>query len=268
MVGPSAAVATFREGIAFAERRGLLLEAHWMKVSLGEALYDLGHWDDLLAVSDEVMEWATRHGAEDLGLAGGLQRLQVELRRDHVEARGPTSEELVEKAKRAADPQQLVGALTVAIYAARARGRPTAGLTRELREFVQRDDSSEWLQHLADVARALVAEGELDTLVGLVERIQSPYLRHRLSLETARGAVAAFGGDPNEAIETFDHAAAGWDSYGCPLEVAEARLAAARCLISTHRASAAEDRLRETARIAQELRATALEREALTLRTP
>ena len=265
MRGPAAAVETYRRGIAFGEHRGLLLEAQWMKVSLGEALYDLGHWDELLAVSDEAMEWATRHGVEDLGLAAGVHRLQVELRREDVEAPGSATEELLEKARRAADPQQLVGSLTLAICIARAGGGPTTALTEELRDYVQRDESFEWLRHLPDVARALSVEGELDSFVTVVERIKTPYWRHALSLETAGAVVLASRGDPDEALDAFDRAASGWRDYGCPLEVAEARVGAARCLISTGRATEAQERLREAASIAETLEARAFRRETLAL---
>ncbi len=265
MRGPAAAVETYRKGIAFGERRGLLLEAQWMKVSLGEALYDLGHWDELLAVCDEAMEWAARHGVEDLGLAAGLHRLQVELRREDVGVRGPATDELLNKARRAGDPQQLVGALTLVICIARADGGPTRALTEELRDYVERDESAEWLRHLPDAARALAAEGELDALDKVVGRIETPYLRHRLSLETARAIVLASRKDPDVAVDAFDRAASGWRAYGCPLEVAEALVGAARCLTSAGRATEAGPRLREAASIAETLGATAFRREALAL---
>ena len=53
--GPEVALETCRTGIDFAERRGLARTARWIRSASFGPLADLGRWDEVLALADEVI---------------------------------------------------------------------------------------------------------------------------------------------------------------------------------------------------------------------
>ena len=55
--GPAAGLELHRESIEFAERRGLIAAAMWSRAETTWMLHDLGEWDELLRVADEVLDW-------------------------------------------------------------------------------------------------------------------------------------------------------------------------------------------------------------------
>jgi tetratricopeptide (TPR) repeat protein len=122
--GPARAVAIYREGVDFAERRGLARGAAWTKMQLCWALYDLGEWDELLRLAAE---------AEELGLRSmSMNDLLAVLPWVHV-LRGEVAEAREEFEARAAamdteDVQvRLIGGLSEAIVL-RAEGRSDEAL--------------------------------------------------------------------------------------------------------------------------------------------
>lgn len=244
--GPSEALETYREGIAFAEGRGLGLEALWMRTSVEETLYDLGHWDEVLQTADETLRLSQERGYEEAMIAATADTVLVLTRRGDMEEADRLRPELVRHARASGEAQLLVPALGLQALASVGRARMDAA--RELGELVLVDDSFEWLRHLADVGRVLLSCGLTEWLGRLLERIDSPYPRHRYSLLTARAALAEGLGDRTTAATLYEQAYAAWDRFGCVFEKGQALLGTGRMLLPDN-ASDARGHLEEALEI-------------------
>lgn len=232
--GPSTGVETYREGIAFAEGRGLRLEALWMRTSAQETLYDLGRWDEVLATAEETVRLSQEHGYHDAMLAATADKVLVLTRRGDMEEAARLRPELVRHARASGEAQLLVPALVLEALAGDVR----ADGSRELCDVVLTDSSREWLRHLADVGRVLASSGLTDCLERLLERIDSPYPRHRYSLLTGRAALAESVGDVATAASLYEQACGAWASFGCIFEQGQALLGAGRTLLTDRRSEA------------------------------
>ena len=83
--GPVAGLETYREGIAFAARRGLDGPAIWSTGETTWCLYDLGRWDDVLARADEVLAESQSRSWSQVARFSESQRAKVLFRRGKLE---------------------------------------------------------------------------------------------------------------------------------------------------------------------------------------
>src|SRR4030095_14942376 len=122
---PAAALETCRTGIACAERRGLARTAMWIRSASLGPLADLGRWDEVLALADEVIaQERTRGGYQSVGAA--THKAQILLWRGEIAAAQPLVRELLSQARDIDDLQILLPALVARAGVAGARHPPLA----------------------------------------------------------------------------------------------------------------------------------------------
>jgi hypothetical protein len=200
-------------------------------LSLG-ALFDLGAWDELLQVADDIVQSSQKVGGLYAPALAQPWITQVLLWRDrHAEAsetaaslRGPTMQ--------IRDAQVLVPAWVATALVAIHQDRVSDAI--EIVEELDRETevSLAWYREnfLADLVRVCVAADALPLARRLVERSHPTARRHHLSMLSASASIAEASGDLREAAGRYERAVQGWGDYGHQVETALALLGAARCM--------------------------------------
>jgi class 3 adenylate cyclase/tetratricopeptide (TPR) repeat protein len=234
--GPAKALEVQRAGIEFGERRGITGPVLWTKGESLWTLYDLGDWDELLRVADELISWDRVRGGSYFGVMALSYKAQVLLRRGRVEEAALLSEEYLARARKIQDPQILAPALVVSALIEHAQGNSstTIGL---IEEFAAVARPSMWARAnaLHEAVRLCAAVGAIDLAESLVEGMEPALARHRHGLLTARATLAEAQGSLEEAVELYAEAARGWAEYGFELERGQALLGVGRCLLGLER---------------------------------
>ena len=230
--GPAVALETVRAGRDLAERRGVQdMVFFFDALSLG-ALFDLGAWDELLMVADDIVRSSRPVGGRYAPALAQPWIAQVLLWRDrHAEA-SDTAAALRSDAMQIRDAQVLVPAWVATALVAIHQGR-----TQDAVEIVEELDreaevSLAWYREnfLADLVRICVVSDELPLARRLVEGSRPAARRHRLSLLSASAAIAEASGEVEEAAGQYERAVEGWADYGHQVETGLALLGAGRCL--------------------------------------
>ncbi|MGA9160388.1 MAG: adenylate/guanylate cyclase domain-containing protein [Actinomycetota bacterium] len=244
--GPTVALATVRAGRDLAEHRGLLDMALWCDaLSLGQ-LFDVGAWDELLLVADEVVRRSREAGADYAAMLAQPWITQVLAWRGRVREASESAAGLIARAKEIGDAQVLVPASLAAALAAIKDGRTTDAnrIVRELDE--ETNVSIDWYREdfLVDLVRICIASGDLPLARRMIERARVTARRHDLSLLSSRAALDEAQGHLAEAASGYEQAVEGWDLYGHHLETGMALLGAGRCLAGLDDARSADRRAR------------------------
>ncbi|MEX2422142.1 MAG: hypothetical protein WD670_10030, partial [Actinomycetota bacterium] len=245
--GPKAGLELHRESIEFAERRGLITTAMWARAETTWTLHDIGEWDELLHVADEVLDW-DKDRTQISRIAEPWKARVLLYRGDLASAEGILS--LLDRARAAGDPQVVIPALVTAAMVELERGNAetAVALIRERVELVGKQEGSFALSH-TEAARVLAAAGELDLLEELRRQDDFPLRRTRLSQTTSGALLAEAHGRVEEALASYDDAAEGWAAFGHLLETAFAEMGSGRCLLALGRPDEAGGRLREAREI-------------------
>jgi class 3 adenylate cyclase/tetratricopeptide (TPR) repeat protein len=234
--GPAKGLEVQRAGIDFGERRGITGPVLWTKGESLWTLYDLGDWDELLRVADELISWDRLRGGSYFGVMALTYRAQVLLRRGQVEEAASLSDEFLARARKIEDPQILAPALLVAALIEHAQGDGSAatGLIEEFATVAPRTSMyrGNWVH---EAVRLCTAAGALGLAESLLEGMQPALVRHQHGLLTARAMLAEAQGRLEEAAELFADASQRWAEYGLPLERGQALLGAGRCLLALGR---------------------------------
>jgi tetratricopeptide (TPR) repeat protein len=72
--GPAVALEIHEEALEFCERRGIEDLGQYIKAGGLDYLFELGRWDELLSLSDELLVWSAAHGARQSGGRGSCQQ--------------------------------------------------------------------------------------------------------------------------------------------------------------------------------------------------
>ena len=240
--GPEAGLEVHRESIEFAERRGLITTSMWARAETTWTLHELGQWDELLRVADEVLDW-DKDRTQISRLVEPWKALVQLYRGDLASAQGALS--LLDRARAAGDPQVVIPALTVAAMVELEGGNReiAAALIRERVELVGRQEASFAIAH-TEAARVLVAAGELGLLEELRRQDDFPLRRTRLLQATSGALLAEAQERTSDALGLYLDAKDGWSSFGNPFETAFAEMGAGRCLLGLGRRDEATGHLR------------------------
>ncbi len=242
--GPKVAIGQYEEGIAIADRRGVVAQGQWTKAGSLASLFELGRWADV-----------ERRCRELLDAPPGLLDATVESASHTMLARvavhrGATPSEaevraILDMARPIDELQALSPALVVGAITACVRG-DVAAAGRFLEEFteVTRDAAREWrMSQLAEIVRLALWAGRDDLVADLTAGGEDrATLRGALNLLSARATVEEARGGIAEAGALFGEAARRWNDYANPLEEAYALLGRARC--ASDAAAAVDDRAR------------------------
>jgi len=245
--GPSAALHVYREGIAFAEGRGIDEMALGMSASSRDPLLDVGSFEEILEAADGI--------AARLEAAGNMQDLlqvrwtQARVRTLRGEAHQVSSlmEWAVGSALGSGTPEWIAPTLATAAMV-RVASNDHEGAT-DLLEQADRTphvrETPYYPAYLPTMVRAAVQAGVVplaEHLAGGFEPVY-PYQEHALS--SAQAILAEARGSPERAVERYGEAARRWESFGVVPERAFALLGRGRCLVGLHRTAEAGRSLRE-----------------------
>ena len=246
----------YRRAIDFAERRGLMPSAMWARAETTWHLFELGRWDELIRVADEVFEWDTRSGrGSQRSMIVLAQKARVLGYRGKVAEAAGLADRFLPQAREIKDPQVMWPALETAavIEAARGRFEEATALVREL--VRDADEHPEMRSILFPVApRVLVSAGRVEEAEDLVSHTtpMGPWLIPNMT--AARAIMAEAEGRMEEAVALHEEAADAWTRAGTPLEHGQALLGAGRCLVALGRRASADDKLSQAREIFESLR--------------
>ena len=254
--GPGAALATHREDIDFCRRRGVARYLNWAFAETCWFLFDLGEWDELLDVVEQV-------GAMDMQMAVSAVAYGAMVRayRGEWEGLAAAEEDFLARARSIADLQILIPALGIAVVIEHATGR----LASALRLVQELHDASlagagtfSSAIFLPEALRACAAAGELELGTRLLDEANDRTPRYRHCLLAARSVMAEARGHLDAASALYREAAERWGEYGHVLERAHALLGLGRCLVRLGRSAEAGVPLGEARNVFSQLRARPL----------
>ncbi len=230
--GPRPALDLMREGVGFAETRGLRESVMALQDSMLSVLFEVGDWDELLRLSEEVIAEARRQGSGHDEVYAEADRAVVLVYRQGAQAR-ELCESVLERARPLVDAPLVLLALLAAALGRQASGEPagTAALLREVLEVTGGDSIVDRASHLPELARLAVAAGDLPLAERLLAETDQLVLeRYRLANSAARAVVLEASGQTAAALEAFEGARLEWSRWGNVLEQAHAAWGAGRCL--------------------------------------
>ena len=241
-VGPAEALREYTNAIEFAEPRGIRGTAVWAMAQTTWVLFDLGEWDRLLEVVDEVVRrdaWASQASVLPIPF-----RLRVLALRGRLEEAAAEVPDLLERARHIGDPQVLVPALTAAAFVEDQLGRSAEAIAL-MAEIEGRDLPAWGPDFLFEGIRVLVRGGAVDRARALTDRIVIQMGPRIDGLkESFRAAIAEGDGDHALALEHHLRASEVWETYEFVLERGHAFLGTGRSLIALGRPGEAVGPLR------------------------
>ena len=229
--GPATSLETWRDMERYSEGRGYETHAMWAKTGRLESMFDLGDWDGVLELAQQVGDWDVAHGDSQVGIYARFFQAWVHVRRGETEPAARLARDLLPRAERIEYAEFTAPALMIAAEVERTRGN-LPGASRHVREFARiTEDSPEYRGLFVPVAvRLLVEAGGLDEAERLLpDPFEVRTRRHRLALDTALAVIAEARGDA-DAAGAYHDAAEGWRDYGFLLEEGLTRVGEARCL--------------------------------------
>jgi class 3 adenylate cyclase/tetratricopeptide (TPR) repeat protein len=231
--GPTAALETCQVGIGFAEQRGLVQATIGLRCSSLGMLADLGRWEEVLAVADDVIVSDRAHGGRYESVGAETHKAFVRLWRGEGSVAQRLIAELLLQARDIDDLQILVPALAVAAVAEWTRGASRLALDhiQELDRVTLERGGGQWYLglHVADLVRICTAAQEPALAERLIEHAPTHAARHQHARLTARAVLAETRDDLDEAARMYEQVAERWARYGHALEHGQALLSAARC---------------------------------------
>jgi tetratricopeptide (TPR) repeat protein len=238
--GPATALDTCRMGIDFAERRGLARTAMWIRSASFGPLADLGRWDEVLALADEVIaQERTRGSYQSVGAA--THKAHILLWRGEIAAAQPLVRELLSHARDIDDLQILLPALVVGAAVEAADNPPLAAhLVEELSRLAHARGGGQWYLglYLAGLVRICMAMHQHALASQLIDHAPTRAARHQHARLTAQAVLAEAGGNLHEAAGLYEQVAERWTQYGHLLERGLGLLGAGRCLVRLNRPQA------------------------------
>src|SRR6266540_2869741 len=240
--GPAAALATWQEGSAFADRRGIGEFSLMIACSSLPVRFELGDWE---LVADDARQLAARAEAS---------RAQAPL----LEARATQARILayqgrLEQAAELADSDLAVAreygrheglfiglGLAALIEVERRGGRErAAALLRELVDLSFSPNDAYYVAAVPELVRTALAARQPAIAERMLEGVEPITPRHEYALQTARALLAEAGGELEQAASLYAQAAEQWQHLGVLPELAQALLGEGRCLLALGSSDAA-----------------------------
>jgi class 3 adenylate cyclase/tetratricopeptide (TPR) repeat protein len=256
----TAGLEAFREAIEFASRRGMNESLTFSRSTMLRPLFALGRWDELVRVADEIITWASDHGAAYLAAVAKIRKAHVLALRGATGEAASLVEGFLPTARAIGEPHVLVPALVVAAIVEESAGTMPGALDRIHEALAVLEDRSDWdrAQHVQSIVRIALACGDADAAHRAVAGLEASGTLHRFGLEAANAALAEHDGRWEQALASYRAGAANWERYGFVLERGLALLGEGRTLMSRGRARDAEPPLAAAADLFRGLGADAL----------
>ncbi len=249
--GPEVSRQVWSAGVEFADARGFSGHAMWGRAGLLEVLFDLGDWDQVLAIADEIIAWDRDSVSSEVNVFARFYKGMVVGYRQELEEADALAEVFLPAARRIGHPEALAPALYAAmvIEGGHLNWDAAADLAREFGEITG-DQPGFRANFLPGIARVLIQAGRVEearTL--LIDDDTVTANRHRLCLAAARAQVVEAEGDPERAAGLYERCADDWREFGFALEHAQALLGQGRSLRAAGRFDEALGPLEESKEI-------------------
>ena len=231
--GPARALEVSRPAIARGLERGFHQPAEWLRGESLWMLHDLGDWDQLLSVADEITAAAAAEGGSQPGVIASTYAAQVRVRRGAVAEARDLCERFLPAAREIEELQVLVPALAVGGLVEQALGNnaEAAQLVRELEQATQ--GRSFWRARcLPDAVRIALSANDVALATALLDGAESAIPRNAHSLLSAQAVLAEARGELERARALYGEAATRWSEFGFALEQGQALFGAGRCLLA------------------------------------
>jgi class 3 adenylate cyclase/tetratricopeptide (TPR) repeat protein len=234
--GPRVALERYREGIDFAERRGIAEIALWMAAEAATHLVRVGLLDDALA-------WIERpaRAFEAAGTTNGLVRCRcvealVLTYRGQARAAVPGIDWAIDAASGATAIEGLIMALQIGGLVHRSIGddRAAIALFSRLADDRHALESQTYSYFMPDAVRTAVGAGAIGLADRLV-RFPSPMPEQQHASMAARAILAEARRNLAEAADLYAEAADRWEAFGVVTERAFALLGQGRCQVARGR---------------------------------
>ena len=253
--GPRAANEMWDEMAEFCRARGFAMLVLWAEAGMLEALFDMGEWDRVLDMTEEMLSWDLAHGPTRVGLISLTYRGWVHVRRGRWDEAASIIEQALPRARDIGYPEYLAAVAVMRAEVALAHG--DVGAARSgIEEFVgaTAEHAEVRTALLPVVCRVMVELGEVDEAARLVEETVEPNARRlRLSVASAHAVVAEARGQYEEAVAGYARLAPEWVDYGFGLEEARVRLGLGRSLAALGRRGEARDELEKARALGEQI---------------
>ncbi len=209
VAGPAAALELLDEASALADRRGAFSQGSWTKVAVLELLYELGRWDEALTRAEPLGRDARLD--ESLLVTIDIWTGYIQLRRGKY---SDDVEDLLGRARNAAELQVLAPALAITAEGAATRGDPDRA--REL--LLELDDVTvgHAAMYRSDVAPSVVrtslAIDARDVAEAFVQRSETVTVRDQIFTDTSSALMREAAGDADAS--TWADIEERWRMYG------------------------------------------------------
>jgi tetratricopeptide (TPR) repeat protein len=249
--GPEAALQVLREGIEFAEPRGLTGWVTTISASTLDSLTDLGALDEACDVATSLVEHLQDTGDvfDLLGVRTLLVRvLALRGQADQIASDLAWLESI---AREQGSAEDVVIGLGSAALARASLGEDDAAAV--LLEEVDATPGARVTQYypalLPAMVRTAISLGQLELADRFVDGVEAryPYTQH--ALLAASAAVTEAGGDSSQAATSYADAARRWEQFGVVTERGFALLGQGRCLVAEGQATGAARALKEARKI-------------------
>jgi class 3 adenylate cyclase/tetratricopeptide (TPR) repeat protein len=246
--GPVKGQELYEAAADLAERRGAPGAADWARMESMWTRFDLGQWDELLAIGGRILAHLKGAETSQLWVLTEAYRRDVLLHRGIGDADEVVEGKILPRAREIGDGQVLVPAFRVAALGRVARGDVSGAvdLVRELDELLRdRPGPRSWI--LDGAARVCRAADEAGLLRRLIHQGGEHVTRDRNSMASARAMLAEMESDHERALEAYEDAAVRWEAFPAVLGHGLALMGMGRCLLALGRQNEATKRLRAAA---------------------
>lgn len=233
---------------AFDLSRGLLGAVLWSKAESTWMLFDLGRWDEILAITDELAAVSEEVGTAQARMLGLPYRALVLERRGDLAGASAVIEQVLPGARASTDLQLLVPTLSVAALVAEAQddGGNALGFAQELMDVTHNRSDHHRTLFLPELIRICARRRVLDLARRLADGLVVDLGRTGCARTAAAAVLAEAEGRVSEAIALYEQAETRWQAFGSIPGRAEALLGRGRCLVSLGRGAEVElDEARE-----------------------
>ena len=228
---------------AFDESRGLLGAVMWSRAESTWMLFDLGRWDEILAITDELAAMGEDVGTAQPRMLGLPYRALVLERRGDLAGASAVVEQVLPSARATADLQLLVPALAVAALVARAQAQndgSALAFVHELLETTRERSDRHRALFLPELTGLCTQSGSLNVARELADGLSVDLGRIGCARTAAAAVLAEAEERVPEALALYAQAAKRWQEFGSVPGRADALLGQGRCLNSLDQQGAEE----------------------------
>jgi class 3 adenylate cyclase/tetratricopeptide (TPR) repeat protein len=229
--GPQASLDLLREGIDFAQRRGIAEFAGFMSAAQVSFMAQLGLTEDARADAARLADQAEQAGDTAFIEPRGVQFLLLAECGQHEQA--PSPEPMLRAARDSGELQHMAEAVAGAAPLLHAQGHPEQA--RLLLREIERIGGSARIDPfyagvLTTLVRSALALDDTNLADSLTQGVQPVTPLHQYALAASKAQLAEAAGSPSQAATVYADAAGRWQQFGNLPERAYALLGQGRSL--------------------------------------